>query len=37
VGRLGKELDAEAGRDAVRTAALGVLAAASGCVFGFVS
>jgi enamine deaminase RidA (YjgF/YER057c/UK114 family) len=28
VGRLGKELDAEAGRDAVRTAALGVLAAA---------
>ena len=37
VGRLGRELDAEAGRDAVRTAALGVLAAASGCVFGFVS
>jgi len=28
VGRLGKELDAEAGRDAVRTAALSVLAAA---------
>ncbi|HEY1499879.1 MAG TPA: RidA family protein [Acidobacteriaceae bacterium] len=28
IGRLGKELDAEAGRDAVRTAALGVLAAA---------
>jgi len=28
VGRLGKELDAEAGRDAVRTAALNVLAAA---------
>jgi enamine deaminase RidA (YjgF/YER057c/UK114 family) len=28
VGRLGKELDAEAGRDAVRTAALGVLSAA---------
>jgi len=28
VGRLGKELDAEAGRDAARTAALGVLAAA---------
>jgi enamine deaminase RidA (YjgF/YER057c/UK114 family) len=28
VGRLGRELDAEAGRDAVRTAALSVLAAA---------
>jgi enamine deaminase RidA (YjgF/YER057c/UK114 family) len=28
VGRLGKELDAEAGRDAVRTAALSALAAA---------
>ncbi len=28
VGRLGKELDAEAGRDAVYTAALGALAAA---------
>jgi enamine deaminase RidA (YjgF/YER057c/UK114 family) len=28
VGRLGKELDAEAGRDAAYTAALGVLAAA---------
>lgn len=28
VGRLGKELDAEMGRDAVRTAALGALAAA---------
>lgn len=28
VGRLGKELDAEAGRDAARTAALSVLAAA---------
>jgi enamine deaminase RidA (YjgF/YER057c/UK114 family) len=28
VGRLGKELDAETGRDAARTAALGVLAAA---------
>ena len=28
VGRLGKELDAEMGRDAVRIAALGVLAAA---------
>jgi enamine deaminase RidA (YjgF/YER057c/UK114 family) len=28
LGRLGKELDAEAGRDAVRTAALGGLAAA---------
>jgi enamine deaminase RidA (YjgF/YER057c/UK114 family) len=28
LGRLGKELDAEAGRDAVYTAALGVLAAA---------
>ncbi len=30
VGRLGKELDAELGRDAVRTAALGALAAAMG-------
>ena len=30
VGRLGKELDAEAGRDAAYTAALGVLAAAKG-------
>ncbi|MGO9339197.1 MAG: RidA family protein [Terracidiphilus sp.] len=30
VGRLGKELDAELGRDAVRTAALGALAAAKG-------
>ena len=28
IGRLGKELDAEAGRDAAHTAALGVLAAA---------
>ena len=28
IGRLGKELDAEMGRDAVRTAALGALAAA---------
>ena len=28
VGRLGKEIDAETGRDAVRTAALGALAAA---------
>ena len=28
LGRLGKELDAESGRDAVRTAALGALAAA---------
>jgi enamine deaminase RidA (YjgF/YER057c/UK114 family) len=28
VGRLGKEVDAESGRDAVRTAALGALAAA---------
>jgi enamine deaminase RidA (YjgF/YER057c/UK114 family) len=30
VGRLGKELDTEAGRDAAYTAALGVLAAAKG-------
>jgi enamine deaminase RidA (YjgF/YER057c/UK114 family) len=28
IGRLGKELDVEAGRDAARTAALGVLSAA---------
>jgi len=31
VGRLGKELDAEAGRDAVYTAALGALAVAQEC------
>jgi enamine deaminase RidA (YjgF/YER057c/UK114 family) len=30
LGRVGKELDAEMGRDAVRTAAMGVLAAARG-------
>jgi len=30
LGRLGRELDAERGRDAVRTAALGALAAAKG-------
>ena len=30
LGRLGKEVDAESGRDAVRTAALGALAAARG-------
>ncbi len=30
LGRLGKEVDAESGRDAVRTAALGALASAKG-------